>query len=205
MGFGTTRFAGNAFDVNLSNVPIINLRNEFREFYRAAHSPHFLKQPDGRVRAVQTRYVVWLGMPMAAASIMICRSIIGLEAYVCFAVQTVGASSGRTNPALVAACASPFSLGGGAAKSHYDRLPAMLDQGLALSVSNPALWNRTLSFYREIRNPLFHGHEFNDISNERFASLYELLAELYEWIDSWFDIQSIFSGGPLRVDVPRPR
>lgn len=48
------------------------------------------------------------------------------------------------------------------------------------------LWETTKTFYKEIRNPLFHGSQIADSTNvESVLNAYEYKAEIYAWIDSW--------------------
>src|SRR5438045_7693554 len=108
------------FDITLSNVPVINLRWEFREFYEASHRPHFLHTPGGKAKPLETRYFIWLGMSDAAAAMMVMRSIVGLEAYVCFAAHFSAPAFGKNIPAIAKAANDPFKLGGGTADNFYN-------------------------------------------------------------------------------------
>ena len=175
------------FDVSFSNVPIVNLRWEFKDLYACVHTVGFLRDEEGRVRSLRTRYFLWLGMPDAGATVMVARAVLGLEAYLKFAAGTEGVMRGVSTPKLTKACANPFSLSRKTAHAHFNLLPALVSEELAMKNADARLWKATSAFYREIRNPIFHGREFNDIKHDTLGGLFDLLADVYDWMDSWHD------------------
>src|SRR5688572_3181703 len=130
------------FGVKFSNVPILNLRWEFRDFYERAATPGFLRHPDGVGQALQTRYFVWEGMPEAGATMMVGRAILGQESYLCYAARFEAHDRGTLTPQLQAACANPFSLGRNAADNYFNAMPALVDPAIPMKVAEPQLWVR---------------------------------------------------------------
>lgn len=185
---------GNSFGIAFSNVPLLNLRWEFREFFERAHSKGFLNQSNPAGRPLETRYFIWLGMRDACASMMMTRSIIGLEAYLLYAAQTEGMIRGLSTEKLKKAVANPFTLGRSAVRNYFNRLPALIAPHLAMIEQDATLWNNTVTFDREVRNPLMHGQQFSNIREERFADLFDLLADIYEWLDSWHSPDNLLPG-----------
>jgi hypothetical protein len=181
------------FGIDLSNVPIANLRSEFRVHYRLAHDGKLLPSRNQR-RPLQTPYFVWLGMPESGLTLLVVRSILSLEAYMSFAAEFEGAARGHLSSDFRRAARNPFSLGRGTADSYYNRLPKLIEADLPMSVSAPDLWKTTKSFYTELRNPLMHGHELRDVSNEQVSSLFVQMGNVYRWIDSWFTVETFMPG-----------
>ena len=70
----------------------------------------------------------------------------------------------------------------------YDKLPELLDASLKLSVRNAALFGEMKAFYKAVRNPIFQGGQIG-VSGDDYdhvASAFELIADVYDWIDSWY-------------------
>lgn len=42
-------------------------------------------------------------------------------------------------------------------------------------------------FYREIRNPIFHGSQLRDVKAEPLRSVFRMFDDIFKWIDSWTD------------------
>lgn len=181
------------FGVALSNVPIVNLRWEFRVHYRLAQQGSLL--PPGNERALfKTPYLEWLAMPESGLTLLIVRTVLSLEAYMSFAAEYEGAVRGLLSKEFTEAARNPFSLGRGTANCYYNRLPKLIDPSLPMSIHSPALWAATKSFYEELRNPLMHGYELRDVSDDQLANLFEQIGKVYRWIDSWFDPETFFHG-----------
>lgn len=197
-----------AFGVTLHNVPLINLRFEFNTHHDLLAEPGFqaLFAPGAVVQPLRTPYMVWGGMPGAFLTLLLQRAFSGLEAYV------VGATHIRLGELGVgvlararAKLANPFVLGGkGAAENYYDRLPSMASGSYSLKHHSPQLWERTTRLYSQVRNPVFHGHEVEAESVAGVFEIFEHLADLYRWIDSWCDPESVMPGAGQALP-PRPR
>jgi hypothetical protein len=117
---------------------------------------------------------------------MVVRLIMGVEAYLPYAVAAVADERGVTSPALNAGLRSPFSLSRKAADAYYNRLPALVDPKLALSNSDVRLWGWVEGFYPLVRNPLFHGSQLDMPRVEAVAATFKQFGRIYAWIDSWY-------------------
>jgi hypothetical protein len=90
----------------------------------------------------------------------------------------------------------PFSIPGdkGTAAKYYKLLPALAEESFSLPNSDEALWGEVKCFYKELRNPLFHGSQLDTQKQEDLVAVFELLASVYGWIDSWHDPNTIIPG-----------
>ena len=174
-----------ALEIRMQNVPIINLRWEFRDQRRMVDAPDFGTQFEGVVKPFETPCFTWLGMPAAGMTLLIQRAILGLESYICGAVYERLARVGtlEKHSGMVR---NPFKLGGsGTADNYYNRLPGLVDASFSLQIVSPDLWVDTNTFYRTVRNRLFHGEELADPCPDGVKDAFDLMADVYSWIDSW--------------------
>lgn len=184
--------SSDTFGVTLTNVPIVNLRSEFRTHLKLARELRLLPP---RRKPVQTPYLVWLGMPASGITLILVRSLLSLEAYMSFAAEFGGAVRGLLTPEFKRACRNPFVLGRrGTADNYYNRLPGLIAADLPMPSSAPKTWLRTKRFYAEIRNPLFHGHELQNLTAENVRTVFDQIADVYRWIDGWFDPEEFMPG-----------
>jgi hypothetical protein len=119
---------------------------------------------------------------------MLRTAILGLESYIVAAVEYQLAARQLLGDAERRALENPFSLDRSAARAFYDKLPALVNKAIPLSRHDQALFERLRSFYKRVRNPLFHGNEvaLTGESYDAVAAAFEMLAAVYDWIDSWY-------------------
>lgn len=183
------------FGVSFNNVPLVNLRWEFKAHHQVVHTPGFTRHPDGRVKPIQTRYLLWVGMPGAGVTLLVQRAISGIEAYIRLAVQDEACTRGVFTEKLRSALDNPFTLGKKAADNYYNRLPALVFASLAMKSNLPALWARTELFCAEVRNPVIHGYEFAGSGCEAgVARVFDHIGDMYRWIDGWHDPEQAYPG-----------
>lgn len=181
------------FGLTLVNIPIINLRNEFARYYHALKDDRFLSQfGSGYDKPIKTPYMTWYGIHDDLITIILQRAILGIESYLCNAVYfELGKRRQLKNN--VHLLKNPFDLGGrGTVENFYHRLPALVDKKNSLKSFNQDLFQKTVLFYREIRNPVFHGHIVYGGNIRELQGVFDFLAEVYAWIDSWHDLSEIF-------------
>ena len=175
--------------VAVSNVPLINVRTEFEQYLRLFSNAGFKHAVFGcRLRPVRIPSLTWNGLPNQLLTLMVQRTIVGLECYVAAAVEYELSKRGPLTPEVISSLNSPLSLDRRAAVALYDKLPGLLDASLKLSVRNAALFGGMKAFYRAVRNPIFQGGEIG-VSGEDYdhvASAFALMADVYDWIDSWY-------------------
>lgn len=185
------------FNLKLSKIPLLNLRQEFAAYYQLLSQKEFRNQfHDNVVKPVQSPYLDWYGMPEGFLTLILQRAILGVESFLPGAVFIEAGMAGMLDDTNLHKIRNPFKLGGKTtADNFYHRLPALLDPALSLKVSVPELWEQNFQFYNEIRNPLFHGRQIDDRKN--VYSVYKAfihLASIYDWIDSWHSMEKIVSG-----------
>lgn len=81
----------------------------------------------------------------------------------------------------------PSSLSHSMAEAYYNKIPSYLNESTPLKLRDAALWNTVQQFYREIRNPLFHGSQLTEVKAEPLRSLFRMFDDIFNWIDSWTD------------------
>ena len=197
------RKTGPKYGLTLSNIPIINLRWEFDAHRRLMADPTFRQQFRVTLEPIQTPYLIWLGMPGALLTLLVVRAVLGIESYIPFAVIEEAAARGRLNQEFGNKVRHPFSLSRRTADAYYNRLPSLLDEGFALSGRDPDLWNWMDGFYREVRNPLLHGHELDSKEVDQVALVFEQLAATYSWVDGWSPVEN-WTRDPSQRNRKRP-
>lgn len=169
---------------------------EFNKTYAFLHSPEAeecLKPP---FRPIRVSFLIWGGMPWDLMTLLLQRAILGIEAYLPAALIETSAILGNMSAELFAKLRNPFSFGSKSAVANiYHRMPSAVHPELSLKNFDQELYERNVAFYREVRNPVFHGRLLYkpEISGIREAFLH--LARLYEWIDYWYDPEKLWPGG----------
>jgi len=190
------------FDIELSKIPLINLRNEFNITYQHLCSHKFYRQIIVYKEPIDISILIWLSRPESLLTLMLQRAIVGLELYVCGAVYIEGGGRGLLNHENIKCIHNPFLLKGrSSADNFYNRLPGMIDSRIEMKILNKKLWKNTLKFYSEIRNPIFHGYEFAKSDLLKTYKCFVLLAEIYEWIDIWHSLENLIPGGSVLSSI----
>ncbi len=182
------------FGLKLSNIPLINLRVEFNKNYTLFTKQEFreqLKAP--AITPIQTDQMTWYGMPGDLITLLMQRAILGIEAYLPAAVSCECVYKGVLAE-KIKLIGKPHELGGPTnVHNYYHRLPSILDSKHSLKNVNQDLWGKTVRFYGEIRNPIFHGNFLRSGVEEAFNA-FKFLADIYDWIDSWHSPENFIKG-----------
>lgn len=190
------------FGLRFGNIPLINLRMEFNgtyEFLSSTDAEDCLRAP---VKPVRTRLFIWGGMPDDLMTLLLQRAVLGIEAYLPGALMMTSAALGKVSNDLVRKLKDPFSLGSRSAVNNiYHRMPAVVHPELSLRHHDGALYKRTQSFYREVRNPIFHGQQVANPSIQGMRDAFSHLAHLYAWIDYWYNPEQLIKGGATLAGV----
>lgn len=175
---------------------------EFNGTYGFIFSPEAetcLKPP---IKPIHLPLLIWGGMPEDLMTLLLQRAILGVEAYLPWALIATSAIIGNISENLTAKLRNPFAFGAkSAAANIYDHAPKAVHTELSLRHLDEQLYNKTVEFYRVIRNPLFHGEQIhnNDVQHIRIA--FDHLARIYEWIDYWYDPEKLTEGGGMLVGI----
>jgi len=184
------------FGLKFSNIPTLNLRMEFNRTYAYLFSDAAeaaLKPP---IRAIEVPMFVWLGMPEDLITLLLQRAILGVESYLPAALKFASAQLQVVTSELFAKLNDPFSFGAKSAASNiYHRMPSAVHPELSLKYLDQELFEKTIRFYKVVRNPLFHGQQLHDTDIEAIRRAFDHLARIYEWIDYWHDPELRISGG----------
>ncbi len=173
----------------ISNLPLLNQRMEYDQYKQLLASPEFRKQlEDKSTNNFDCGKFVWVGKE-EGASVLLQRLTLGLEARIPIAVSLELACQGRLNRELVEMLNDPFSLQGrGTADCYYNRVPALIGVQHALCEANPDLWELVRTFYRDIRNKLFHGGYVTNLTAEKLDYIFSVFDQVYAWCDSWCNV-----------------
>lgn len=186
------------FGLKLGSLPLINIRSDFNSLLALFRSATFRKQfsgDKGRVIPVKTHYFTWHGSPCTLLTYLLRDAIVGLECAISGAVWVEIASSGRMTPEISEAIKDPFSLKlRGTAACVFNGLPALVDTSYALDKAHPALWQEVKTFYREVRNPIFHAYEVAGNDPDPVWKSFELIWKIYQWLNAWHPIENLLSG-----------
>jgi hypothetical protein len=193
------------FGLRLMNIPTLNLRYEFQDIRMSVSDDAFVSQlgePGPHLLAP----LKWAFSRDAYMTLLLQRTILGLEAYLPSAVLYEATARGRPLRETLDLTKNPFRLGGrGTAENYYNRLPALVEPDVALSNARPALWPVTSAFYQQVRNPIFHGDQLFEVSVDAFRKALDLISGLYEWVDSWHSLEHSFSPAGHPRPTPSPR
>lgn len=184
------------FGLKFSNIPALNLRMEFNRTYAYLFSDAAEAAMKPPIRAAKAPMFVWLGMPDDLMTLMLQRAILGVESYLPLALKFASAQLGVVSPELFAKLDDPFSFGAKSAASNiYNRMPSAVHPDLSLRHLDQELFEKTIRFYKVVRNPLFHGQQLYDTDIEAIRRAFDHLAKIYEWIDYWHNPELRISGG----------
>lgn len=186
------------FGLKLGSLPLINIRSDFNSLLALFRNETFRKQfkgDKGKVIPVKTHYFTWHGNPSTLLTYFLRDAIVGLECAISGAVWVEIASAGKMTTEISEAIKDPFSLKlRGTAACVFNGLPALVDTSFALNKANPDLWQEVKTFYREVRNPIFHAYEVADNDPEPVWKSLEFIWNIYQWLNGWHPIDKLLSG-----------
>src|SRR2546427_4028188 len=127
---------------SLERIPVMGkwIRSEQRQF-ASGHEP------------IRTPLLIWGGMPEDLLTLILQRTILGLESYVSAAVWMKLGELGRLTPELNRVARNPFEIRPrqkGTANCYYNALPALIDPKYALKERNAILWRQVEEFYKAV-------------------------------------------------------
>jgi hypothetical protein len=175
---------------------------EFNNTYNFIHSQeieNYLKLP---IKPIKTPMFVWAGMREDLMTLLLQRAILGVEAYLPSALINTSVTLGRHSLNLSAKLRNPFSFGAKSAVVNiYHRAPAAVHPELSLRHLNLDLYERNVQFYRIVRNQVFHGKQIRDADISHIRSAFDHIAQIYEWIDHWYNPEELITGGASFADI----
>jgi hypothetical protein len=196
------------YGLTFQNIPTINLRLEFDATLAFVDSDEASSLLTGPHRKVRAPMFDWVGMPNDLFTVLLQRAILGVEAYLPSALSYTLAVLGNTDKTLIEKLRTPSAFGAKSmAANIYHRMPAAVHPELSLQHLDQELYEETVAFYREIRNPIFHGKEIASTSIESIRQSFKLIGRIYTWVDYWHDPektqQSEIVFGSFTVKLPK--
>jgi hypothetical protein len=186
--------------MKLDNIPVYNLLNEFFRWNKEIRTQRFKQQlAIGHRQPVRTALLIWGGMPGDLMTLILQRTILGLESYVMAATWIELGLLGRLTPELNKVVRNPFSIGPrqrGTAACYFNALPALIDPEHALERANHVLWDEIREFYKEVRNKLLHGYQIGSRDPAVLYGPFDMIRNTYDWVDTWHTLE-------VREDGPR--
>lgn len=177
------------FGLRVKNLAIINIRQEFDTYLAMLSDEKFVRRIGNLGTPVDLPLITWRGLPMGLLTFVLQRSILGVESCVSAAVSYRLGARGLLTDEMTATLDDPVKLpgsGGGMANAFYNKLPAQVDPALRLEVMNPDLWVLVKRFYKEVRNPIFHGYELEGMNTAGTLAALKMLDAIYDWMDPWW-------------------
>lgn len=196
------------FRLAFSNIPSINLRIEFDRAHEFVNSSAAERGLKFSTEPIETAVMKWNGMPEDLFTLLLQRSVLGLESYLSSALWHTSAVLGIATPSLAAKIRNPSAFGARLfAANIYDRMPASVHPELSLRYQDQSLYEKTVAFYKEVRNPIFHGKQLSNPDVEALRDAFAHLSNVFGWIDHWHPPEKRYNGslvaGPLVVNLPR--
>ncbi len=127
-------------------------------------------------------------MPEDLLTLILQRTVLGLDSYVSAAVWMKLGESGRLTPELNRLARNPFEIRPrqkGTANCYYNALPALIDPTYALKEKNAALWKKVKEFYTTVRNKILHGYQISSSNPAVLYPFFDMLWEIYAWVNEW--------------------
>lgn len=194
--------APDQFGLKFNNIPLINLRKEFDYFYKFLHSPDAEQYLNGTIGPIRTQLFIWGGMPNDFMSLILQRAILGVESYLPAALLHTSVSIGNQSEELAKRINNPFSFGSKSAVYNiYHLMPSAIHSELSLQRIDQSLYKANRIFYREVRNPLFHGQQLSNPEIKAVRGAFLHIAHLYRWIDCWYTPENLIKGGSVFSDI----
>jgi hypothetical protein len=171
-----------------SRLPLLNQRHEYEHYRRIIRDPKFRSQFTTKgIREFECGKFLWSGLE-EGATVLLQRIALGLEARIPVAVMLELSCRGKLTREIAGDLEDPFALKGKwTADCYYNRAPALIEPQFALRRADPELWDLVSTFYRDIRNPIFHGSYITDLSLEKFDYVFSVFDRVYSWCDTWCD------------------
>jgi hypothetical protein len=174
------------FGLTVSNIPTLNLRAQYahdRAMVFAdglAENLHAWKFGQGNVS-------VNYADPDSYFTILLRTTTVGIECTLQNLAIEELLFSNRLTEDVRQAIRHPSRLAKSMADAYYNKIPKYVTEDAPLKVYDDKQWNLVHQFYREIRNPLFHGSQLMDVKAESLRSAFVMFDGIFKWIDTWTD------------------
>lgn len=196
------------FELKFANIPKINLRVEFDRTYDFVNSEEAERALRPPLTPIQTSVMTWHGMPADLFTLLLQRSILGVESYLSSALWYASHVLGVATSELAAKLRNPSAFGAKLLVSNiYHRMPEAVHPELSLRYQDQDLYERNLLFYKQVRNPIFHGKQLDSPNTEGLREAFGHLSQIFGWIDHWHPPDATHKNpiviGPIAITLPK--
>ena len=177
------------FGFTINNIPTINLRHQYQHDRSIALDPELDKKICGwKFRRIEPISVTF-GDADVYFSNMVRSTVYGIECILRSMVREELLFANRMNHVVMRSLEQEGRRN--MADRYYNRLPAYVRESAALKIQDPWLWKVVSEFYSDVRNPLSHGDQFYNVTQESLRLCFEMFDKIYAWIDSWSDSKRV--------------
>lgn len=175
------------FGLKISNIPTMNLRGRYAYDRRMMFDGGLNDEGLQAWRFAQREVAVTYADPESYFTTLLRTTIVGIECTVESSALEELLFSNRLTEQLRHSVRNPMSLARSLPDAYYNRIPQLVKATAPLKSYNGKLWNTVQQFYREIRNPIFHGYQLSHVEAEPLRNTFEMFDDIFEWVDSWAD------------------
>lgn len=175
------------YELNFSNIPTINIRQEFDKVWGSISGDNF-ETFFYQKGEIDVGLLAWRGGKDEFFTFLLQRTILGIESYIPAAVTFEAGFRGMMTEQKYKDIQKPPTINSRSTiVKYYDQIPSIIDENWSLKKHDNGLWSRTSEFYKEIRNPLFHGKSLTNVKPEPIKKAFGHINEMYGWIHSWYN------------------
>ena len=190
------------FGLTIGNIPTFNLRCQYARDREIVFADGLAGALHAWKFQLTDPLTVIYPDPDVYFTLLIRTTVVGLECTLQGAAKEELAFSNRLTKELSETLRSPTKLSRSIPDAYYNQLPACVDPKASLQIHDNKLWADVNRFYKEIRNPLFHGNQLHGITEASLRSVFGMFDQVFRWIDTWSDplrLHKILASGALHV------
>jgi hypothetical protein len=175
------------FSLTIGNIPTINLRGQYAHDRRMVFDEGLNDEALHAWRFGEGNVTVAYADPESYFTTLLRTTIVGIECTIESSALDELLFSNRLTEELRHQVRNPLSIARSVPEAYYNRLPQLVRAEASLKTSNGKLWHTVQRFYSEVRNPLFHGYQLQDVRAESVHRTFQMFDDIFKWIDSWSD------------------
>jgi hypothetical protein len=179
------------FGLTISNIPTGNLRAQYAHDRRIIFDGGLSDEGLHAWRFAQGEITVTFADPESYFTSLLRTTIVGIECAIESSACEELLFSNRLTEQLRRAVRNPSSLARSLPDAYYNRIPQLVNVNAPLKSYSGKLWNTVQQFYRQIRNPIFHGYQLWDVKAESLRNMFGMFDDVFKWLDSWADLNRL--------------
>jgi hypothetical protein len=185
--------------LEISNIPLINLRFEFLTYYDAFQKENIEEVIDKNIKLLNVPFCL---LPIQNKETLFTsvlqRVILGFEAFYTGAASEILIMREADLKTLRSFKQDPRRWAKDKSYCHaaFIKIPGQLNEDYRLDRRNSRLYDKVRKFYREVRNQLFHGCQFNKIKIHEFQDFLRMYEGLCDWVQLEYEVMGKSPGSP---------